>query len=189
MDVCKGKQGRSWNPGRMPDLMERVRERCRVKHYSLRTEQAYLAWIWRFIRASGGRHPRDLGGVEVEGFLTRLATDGNVAPSTQNQALAALLFLYREVLGVDLPWMENVVRAKGPRRIPVVLSTEEVGRLLAMLDGQAWLMAALLLRHRHAADGMRAPSGEGCGFPTPGNRGAQWQGRQGSPGAVATAVA
>jgi integron integrase len=144
MDVWKGKQGMSRNPAHTPDLMERARERCRVRHYSLRTEQAYLAWIWRFIRASGGRHPRDLGGVEVEGFLTRLATDGKVAPSTQNQALAAVLFLYREVLGVDLPWMDNVVRAKGPRRIPVVLSIEEVKRLLAMLDGQTWLMAALL---------------------------------------------
>lgn len=144
MDVWKGKQGFSQNPSRTPDLIQRARERCRVRHYSLRTEQAYVAWIWRFIRASGGRHPRVLGGVEVEGFLTRLATDGKVAPSTQNQALAALLFLYREVLGIDLPWMENVVRAKGPRRIPVVLSVDEIGRLLAMLDGQTWLMAALL---------------------------------------------
>lgn len=144
MDVCKGRQGLSRNPERMPEWMERIRARCRVKHYSLRTEQAYLAWAWRFIRANDGHHPRTLGGKEVEAFLTRLATDGKVAPSTQNQALAALLFLYREVLGVNLPWMENVVRAKGARRIPVVLSVDEVGRLLAMLDGQAWLMAALL---------------------------------------------
>ena len=144
MDVWKGKQGLSRNPGQVPDLMERVRARCRVKHYSLRTEQAYVAWIWRFIRANAGRHPRDLGGLEVEAFLTRLATEGKVAPSTQNQALAGLLFVYREVLGVDLPWMEDVVRAKGPRGIPVVLSVDEVGRLLARLDGQTWLMAALL---------------------------------------------
>jgi integron integrase len=82
--------------------------------------------------------------VEIEGFLTRLATEGKVAASTQNQALAALLFLYREVLVVDLPWMENLVRAKGPRRVPVVLSGDEVHRLLARLDGQVWLMAALL---------------------------------------------
>jgi len=144
MDVWKGKQGFSQNPARTPDLIRRVQERCRVKHYSLRTEQAYLAWVWRFIRFSDGRHPRELGHVEVEAFLTRLATDGKVAPSTQNQALSALLFLYREVLGIDLPWMENVVRAKGPRRIPVVLSADEVARLLAMLDGQMWLMAAIL---------------------------------------------
>ena len=144
MDVWKGKQGVSQNPALTPDVMDRVRARCRVRHYSRRTEQAYLAWVWRFIRACGGRHPRHLGQVEIEGFLTRLATEGKVAASTQNQALAALLFLYREVLVIDLPWMENLVRAKGPRRVPVVLSVDEVHRLLARLDGQVWLMAALL---------------------------------------------
>jgi integron integrase len=125
-------------------LLEKVRQRCRVRHYSLRTEQAYVAWAWRFIRANGGRHPRGLGKPEVEAFLTRLAIEGRVAASTQNQALAALLFLYREVLDVDLPWMEHVVRAKGARRIPVVLSRDEIARLLAMMDGQTWLQAALL---------------------------------------------
>ncbi len=144
MDVWKGKKGVTQNPPAAPELLERVRRRCRVKHYSGRTEQAYVAWIWRFIRATGGKHPKDVGGAEVERFLTRLATEGNVAASTQNQALAALLFLYREVLGGELPWMEHVVRAKGPRRVPVVLSQDEVARLLAMLDGQGWLMAALL---------------------------------------------
>ena len=109
------------NPPRVPGLLEKVRERCRFRHYSVRTERAYVAWIWRFIRANEGAHPRALGGAEVEGFLTRLATEGKVAAPTQNQALAALLFLYREVLGIDLPWMENLVRAKGPRRIPVVM--------------------------------------------------------------------
>jgi integron integrase len=143
-DVWRGKQGASLNPPMTPELLDRVRARCRVRHYSVRTEQAYLAWIWRFIRANGGRHPRGLGKTEVEAFLTRLATEGRVAASTQNQALAALLFLYREVLEVELPWMADVVRAKAPRRVPVVLSREEVGRLLAMLDGQAWLQAALL---------------------------------------------
>lgn len=144
MGVWKGRRGVTLNPSVTPKLLERVRERCRVKHYSLRTEQAYSAWVWRFVRANEGRHPRDMGGAEVEAFLTRLATDGQVAAATQNQALAALLFLYREVLGGELPWMEHVVRAKGPRRVPVVLSSDEVGRLLAMLDGQVWLMAALL---------------------------------------------
>lgn len=132
------------NPPATPRLLDRVRERCRVKHYSRRTEQAYVAWAWRYIRANGGQHPRKLGGAEVEAFLTRLANEGKVAAATQNQALAALLFLYREVLGDKLPWMENVVRAKAPRRVPVVLSPEEVGRLLAMLEGTVWLMAALL---------------------------------------------
>ncbi len=127
-----------------PRLLDRVREAIRVRHYSRRTEQAYVAWIRRFILANGRRHPAGLGGQEVEAFLTRLASDGRVAPGTQNQALAALLFLYREVLQVELPWMEGIVRAKRPRRIPVVLAREEVERMLSVLDGQVWLMAALL---------------------------------------------
>jgi integron integrase len=139
-----GRQGVSQSPGVQPGLLARLRERCRVKHYSVRTEQAYVAWVWRYVRAFEGRHPRELGSKEVEAFLTRLAAQGQVAASTQNQALAALLFLYREVLQVDLPWMENLVRAKRPRRVPTVLSQGEVGRLLALLEGQAWLMAALL---------------------------------------------
>lgn len=127
-----------------PKLLDRVRSRLRVKHYSLRTEQAYVGWIRRFILANGKLHPRQLGGREVEAFLTRLATEGHVAAGTQNQALAALLFLYREVLGQALPWMDGVVRAKRPRRLPVVLTRDEVRRLLAQLSGREWLMAALL---------------------------------------------
>jgi integron integrase len=125
-------------------LLEQVRRKLRVKHYSFRTEQQYLQWIKRFILATGKRHPRDLGAVEVEGFLTRLATQGQVAASTQNQALSAILFLYRQVLGMDLPWMQNVVRAKRPQRLPVVLSVPEVHRLFARLDGVHWMMASLL---------------------------------------------
>jgi len=116
----------------------------RLRHYSLRTEQAYVAWIRRFILANGKRHPRELEGRHVEAFLTGLATRGRVAAGTQNQALAALLFLYREVLGMKLPWMDSVVRAKRPRRLPVVLSQAEVRRLLAAIDERAWVMAALL---------------------------------------------
>lgn len=127
-----------------PRLLDQVRAAVRVRHYSRRTEQAYVAWVKRFVLDNGKRHPRELGAREVELFLTRLATEREVAPGTQNQALAALLFLYREVLGIELPWMEDVVRAKRPCRIPTVLSREEVARLLAMLDGQAALMAALL---------------------------------------------
>src|SRR3546814_21116027 len=97
-----------------------------------------------FILANGKRHPREMGEREVEAFLTVLATKGHVAAGTQNQALSALLFLYREVLKPDLPWMESVVRAKRPRRFPAVLSSEEVPRLLAALAGQGWLLAALL---------------------------------------------
>lgn len=125
-------------------LMEVVRCRIRARHYSLRTEQAYLGWIRQFILANGRRHPRELGGAEVEAFLSGLATERNVAASTQNQALSALLFLYREVLRVDLPWMASVLRAKRPRRLPVVLSVEEVRRLLSMMEGRTWLMASLL---------------------------------------------
>lgn len=125
-------------------LMDEVRARIRARHYSLRTEQAYVGWIRQFILANGMRHPRTLGGPEVEAFLTRLAVERRVAASTQNQALSALLFLYREVLGIQLPWMEAVVRAKRPRRLPSVLSVAEVRRLLAMLEGRAWLMASLL---------------------------------------------
>lgn len=125
-------------------LFGAVRRKLRFRHYSLRTEQAYLAWVRRFILAFDGRHPRHLGGPEVEAFLSRLASDQDVAAGTQNQALSALLFLYRNVLGTDLPWMAKIVRAKRPRRSPVVLSRNEVRRLLAVMHGQAWLMASLL---------------------------------------------
>ena len=120
--------------GTAPRLMDQVRERIRVKHYSLKTEAAYCGWIRRFILAHGKRHPRDMGAVEVEAFLTQLAVEGEVAASTQNQALAALLFLYREVLGLQLPWMDTVVRAKRPARLPVVLAVGGVRRVLDALE-------------------------------------------------------
>lgn len=127
-----------------PKLLDQVRARCRRLNYSVRTERAYISWIRRFVLANGKRHPRDLGAHDIEKFLTDLAVRGNVAASTQNQALSALLFMYREVLGLDLPWMEGVTRAKRPQRLPVVLSRAEVERLLTMIDGEVWLMAALL---------------------------------------------
>jgi integron integrase len=130
--------------GQQPRLLEQARARIRLKHYSIRTEQAYLQWMRRYIRANGLRHPRDLDGSAVEAFLSGLATRDRVSASTQNQALSALLFLYREVLRIDLPWMENVVRAKGSRRLPVVLSKGEVTMLLRSLAGRNWLMASLL---------------------------------------------
>lgn len=131
-------------PARRPGLLDEVRRQVRLRHYSLRTEQAYVGWIRRFVHANGRRHPRELGAAEVESFLSALATAGRVAAGTQNQALSALLFLYREVLRVELPWMESLVRAKRPQRVPTVLSRGEVRRLLAALDGRDWLMAALL---------------------------------------------
>lgn len=125
-------------------LLDMARDRLRLKHYSIRTERAYLGWMDRFMLAFRNRHPRDMGALEVEQFLTVLATHGQVSASTQSQALSALLFLYREVLGVDLPWLENVTRAKVPRRLPVVLSRSEVRAVLNHLDGREWLMASLL---------------------------------------------
>jgi len=125
-------------------LMADVRRRLRLKHYSLRTEQAYTSWIRRFILANGRRHPRELGGAEVEAFLSHLAADDDVAAGTQNQALSALLFLYREVLRIDLPWMQSVVRAKRSQRVPTVLSREEVALLFAAMEGRAELVARLL---------------------------------------------
>lgn len=127
-----------------PRLLDQVRGRCRVRHLSRRTEQAYVGWIRRFILANGKRHPAQMGGAEVERFLSRLAVEGAVAASTQNQALSALLFLYREVLRRELPWMESVVRARGQRRLPVVLTREEVERLLLVLPAASRLQASLL---------------------------------------------
>ncbi|MGA9396606.1 MAG: integron integrase [Azonexus sp.] len=127
-----------------PKLLDRVRERIRFKHYSIRTEDSYVQWIKRFILFHGKRHPAEMGAVEVEAFLTHLAVEGNVAASTQNQARSALLFLYKEVMGSELPWLNNVEQAKKPRRLPVVLTEEEVRDVLGNLDGVHWLVAALL---------------------------------------------
>ena len=125
-------------------LFEEVRRVLRLKHYSMRTEVVYLGWIRRFVIANDRRHPRLMGVVEVERFLSSLAVDGQVSASTQNQALSALLFLYKEVLGIELPWMEDVTRAKRPRRLPTVLSRGEVQDLLAHMDGRPWLLCSLL---------------------------------------------
>lgn len=125
-------------------LLDLVRGKIRLKHYSIRTEQAYVDWIKRFILHFDKRHPRELGAAEVEAFLTHLAVAGRVAASTQNQAKSALLFLYKEVLGTELPWLDNVERAKAPKRLPVVLTRAEVQALLTRLEGTHWLMASLL---------------------------------------------
>jgi len=125
-------------------LLDRVRQRIRLKHYSLRTEQAYCDWIRRFVVFHGKRHPSGLGAGEVEAFLTSLAVEGRVAASTQNQAKSALLFLYKEVLGVELPWLDNVERARTPARLPVVLTRDEVSRVLARLHGVHRLIGSLL---------------------------------------------
>lgn len=129
---------------REPRLLDQVRDRIRVLHYSYRTEQTYLAWIRRYILFHGKRHPREMGKSEVEAFLSHLALQRKVAASTQNQALSAILFLYRQVLGIELGWLEDVVRARKSERLPVVLSRDEVQSLLARIDGEKGLMAGLL---------------------------------------------
>ncbi|MFN9965387.1 MAG: integron integrase, partial [Lysobacteraceae bacterium] len=125
-------------------VIDAVRFMLRAKHYSIRTEHAYLGWIRRYMAENGRRHPKELDGRALGAFLTRLAVEGRVSSSTQSQALSALLFLYREVLGVSPEWLEDVVRAKRSVRVPVVLSRGEVVRLLARMQGREWLMASLL---------------------------------------------
>ena len=127
-----------------PKLLDQVRGKIRLKHYSIRTEQAYVDWIKRFILHFDKQHPRDLGAAEVEQFLTWLAVQGKVSASTQNQAKSALLFLYKQVLEVELPWLDNVEQAKVPKRLPVVLTREEVQKVLVALQGTHWLVASLL---------------------------------------------
>lgn len=131
-----------------PRLLDQLREVLRYKHYSLRTEEAYLYWVKFFVRWHGRngpvRHPRELGAAEVEQFLSMLTTQRNVSVSTHNQALSALLFLYREVFGVQLPWLDDVQRPTRPRRIPSVLTVAEVSALLGAMTGIELLLAKLL---------------------------------------------
>lgn len=127
-----------------PRLLDQVRTRLRLRRYSYRTEQQYVAWIRRFILFHAKRHPGSMGAAQVEAFLNDLAVRQKVSASTQNQALAALLFLYRDVLEQTLPWLENLVRAKKSERLPVVLTPEETRAVLAQLDGVYWLIGHLL---------------------------------------------
>lgn len=132
------------SPAQPPKLLDRVRDTIRVHQYSYETEKAYVGWVRRFILFHAKRHPARLGSAEVTAFLTHLAVERNVSASTQNQALSAILFLYQKVLAIDLPWLQDVVRAKRSQRVPTVLSREEVRQVLAMLDGAAWLAAGLM---------------------------------------------
>jgi integron integrase len=133
------------HPDQRPQrLLEQVRDVLRRKHYSLRTEEAYLQWIRRFIVFHGKRHPRSMAEAEVTAFLNHLALNRSVAASTQNQALSALLFLYSKVLHLDLDWLDRIEYAKRPERKPAVLTRDEVKRLIATLDGVRWLIAKLL---------------------------------------------
>ena len=127
-----------------PRLLDRLREAIRVRHYSFRTEDTYVDWARRFILFNAKRHPTDLGAPEVAAFLTHLAVDRGVSPSTQNQAKSALLFLYRVVLELQLPWLDEIVAAKDQRRLPVVLTASEVRDLLQEMNGTTGLVASLL---------------------------------------------
>jgi integron integrase len=127
-----------------PRFLDRVREALRTRHYSRRTEEAYVAWIRRYILFHGKRHPAEMGAAEVTRFLTWLAVERKVAASTQNQALSALLFLYRDVLEAEVPWLDGLVRARRPERLPVVLTRDEVRAVLQRLEGVPRLMAGLL---------------------------------------------
>ena len=127
-----------------PGLLAVAREKMRTRHLALRTEQAYLQWLRRYLAFHNRRHPRELGAPELEQFLTHLAVHGKVSAATQNQALQALLFLYRHVLQIELPWLNDLTRASQPKRLPVVLDRTEVRALLSQLRGTPWLVASLL---------------------------------------------
>jgi integron integrase len=127
-----------------PALLDQVRDCIRVRHYSIRTEQAYVDWIRRFILFHGKRHPAEMGAQEIAQFLTNLAVEHSVAAATQNLARSALLFLYRDVLGVDLPWITGIEHAKRPSKLPIVLTRDEVMRVLGRLDGTHRIIGQLL---------------------------------------------
>lgn len=131
-------------PAQAPKLLTRMRTALRIRHYSYRTEASYVDWARRYILYHGKRHPASMGAAEVAEFLSHLAVDRSVSASTQNQAKAALLFLYREVLRVELPWLDEVVQAKGRKKLPVVLTQREVSALLDGLNGTMGLVASLL---------------------------------------------
>ena len=131
-------------PGRNRELLERLERAVRARHYSIRTEETYLGWARRFLAFHGSKGPEELGPGDVNTFLSHLAVQGRVSAATQNQALSALLFLFKDVMGREVGWLEGLVRAKKPKHLPVVLSKGEVKALLAQLEGETHLMASLL---------------------------------------------
>ncbi|PYT05962.1 MAG: hypothetical protein DMF49_12670 [Acidobacteria bacterium] len=164
-------------------LLDQVRAAIRMRHFSRRTERAYVAWIRRFILFNGKRHPLQMGEIEVTRFLSFLAVKNNVSPSTQNQALCALLFLYREVLDREMDWLDEIVRAKRPRRLPVVMSREEVASVLHKMDGAG-----------NSTAGTSRPVGAGLRCPTHWRRSTRTLGGNGAgsgsfPPAECTAIA
>ena len=142
-------------------LLDQVRGKLRTLHYSPRTEDAYVGWIKRYIWFHDKRHPRGMGAAEVEAFLSHLATQRGVSASTQNQALCSLLFLYKQVLGVEIGWVDGVTRAKRPERVPVVLTRQEVALVLDQMQGAELADGQPDVRHRCAAHGVRSAAGVG----------------------------
>jgi len=165
-------------------LLAKARDTLRLKHYSIRTEVAYLGWIKRYILFHGKRHPQEMAEPEVEAFLNHLAVKGNVAASTQNQALNALVFLYRHVVKRELARGMNITHAKRPERLPTVFGRDEVARILAHLQGVPGLIARLQY-DRDAPDGMPAAAGTGHRLSSPPDHGPVGEGRQGPGGAAA----
>jgi len=194
-------------PHKPKKLLDEMRDVLRLKHYSLRTERSYCDWTQRFIlfhakrnigtagETPAGRtgrkpvlqwrHPKEMGAAEITQFLTHLARVGNVAASTQNQALSALLFLYKEVLKAEVGWIDEVERAKKPKRIPVVLTRDEVHKLFSYLHGVPRLNGWSSLWNRAASDGMCAAASKGHRLRLCAHHGARWQGRKGSSDDVA----
>jgi integron integrase len=137
-------QNQSQSAPKQPNLLEQMQSVIRMKHYSIRTEEAYVHWVKRFVLFHGKKHPKYMGQKEVQEFLSHLAVQEKVAASTQNQALNAIVFLYREVLQQELGWMEDIEWAKRKQRLPVVLTKEEAQAVLRQLEGTKWLMVSLL---------------------------------------------
>ena len=152
----------SHHPGHgKPKLLDRVRAKLRKRHYSRRTEEAYIGWIRNFIRHHGIRHPREMGKEEVKDFLSPLAVDKQVAAATQNQALAALLFLYRDVLGITLEGLDNIVRAKKPARLPVDRTGAEGMAVISRRHGPNWIAGGADVRGGTSSSRMVATPGQG----------------------------
>jgi len=159
-----------------PKLLDRMRDVLRARHYSARTEEAYVAWARRFILFHGKRHPSAMGPEEVNAYLTALATHDRVSAATQNQALCAILFLYRHVLGDPLPWIDDLVRARRPARLPVVLTRDEVDSVLAHVAGTAGARRTPAVWVGAASAGGAAPAGEGRRFRATADRGPRSEG-------------
>jgi site-specific recombinase XerD len=140
-----------------PKLLDRMRAEIRVRHYSIRTEEAFVDWARRFILFHNKRHPKEMGAEAVRDFLSHLAVERNVSACTQNQAKSALPFLYRDVLHIELPWLDEVISARTAKRLPVVLTPTEVRRLLNAMSGTMGLVASMLY-----GTGMRLLEGFGC---------------------------